>query len=117
MADIHVLECSIVDENKAAYQYALHLPTSATTQVKQKAILDPDVSGFESQVPTISQVELDQIRAADLVEEIYTIEYNKKDSPLSYLERIQTQYATRIAVVADEYERRYQWYANEYPAT
>ena len=118
MADIHVLVGTVQDEYVTQYRYVLHVPTGADAGLQAHAVQDPNVSGFESIVPNIEQTELDDIRAGVLVEEVYSISYHRNDDPADYLARLQAEWGERAAAggVPDEFERRYQWFGNEYGA-
>jgi len=115
VADIHILEGNIQDEDRACYRYVLHVPTNASPALCTKAGLDESVSGFESVLGTaISPGELNQIQAGQVVEEVHTITYHKNDAASEYLARVQAEWVARAAIVPDDFERRYQRYGNEY---
>lgn len=115
MSDIHVLKGSIVDADRAAYTYLLHVQTGADAALRAKAVLDPAISEAASALGSnILPAELDAIRAGSLAEEQYTISYHKADTPSEYLARIRAIWAERAAALPGEFVRQYQWYLNGY---
>lgn len=118
MSDIHVLEGRIQDEDRAVYRFVFHIPTNADLGLRTNAMNDPAVSEFVSILgDSITPTELDNIRAAVLVEYDDTITYHKNDSPAEYLVRLQEMWAELAATIPGDFERTYQWYLNTYNAT
>ena len=116
MADIHILEGNIKDEDRAIYRYVLHIPTDASPSLRAKAVLDESVSAFASVLgEAISPGELNQIQAGQVVEEVHTITYHKNDTPTEYLGRVREQWVEQSRAAPGDFEHRYQWFANEYP--
>lgn len=116
MSNIHILEGRPAGDNKVIYRYAFHFLTGAEQAVKDKAVLDPLVSGFESEVPNIEQAELDAIRAGSVVEEVGYISYHTADDPVTYLDRLRAMWNERLVGAQGNFDNRYKYYGNSYVA-
>jgi len=113
MADIHILAGVINDEYQATYRWVMHFPTGADQALRDKAVLDHAVSGFESALgDLIEPTELAQLRAGLGVERTGTIKIHKDALVGEYVARLRDDYAVLAAVVGDEFERRYQYYGS-----
>ena len=118
MADIHVLKGQIQPgANTGVYTFVLHLPTNATQTIKDKAVTDPDINGFESVVTDIDAAELTAIRSAELVEEAETINVHKDDPVAQLQARVIEEWQERAARLPAEFAKKYQWYLLEVSAS
>lgn len=123
MADMHVLKGAVNpnDVIQVSYQYIVHFPTAADAALKARAVLDPAVSQFVSALGDpldglITQVELDSIRAGDVVEQVANVNYNTTEPKNSYLQRTRDGWNAELPVAQDKFAKEYDFYGQEVDA-
>lgn len=124
MSDIHVLY-GRRDGGIIYKRYAFHYIVPAEYRVADAA-QDPEVAGFTSAVPNITdfahpedagQTELDAIKEGAVIEVQVTLPYHYTESGSSVLARVRTRYAELEQQHINNYRARYNHYLDNYAST